>query len=323
MTESSFAETFPVEMDREIRLFAETVQQDYARLSRAGASVQESRRVAETVRQRWKAGGPVMAHTSDHRLPVGELNLTVRLFEPTLDRGVPALVYIHGGGWTLFSLETHDRLMREYAARTGIKVIGVDYSLAPEVKFPRQVHEVVAVLYWLRQSGAGLGIDRQRVAIGGDSAGANLALAACLELRDAGFVPPPRAMVLNYGVWDGSTAFDTDVLEAPSDYLLTHEEMKGFWRNYVRGPEDLSDPLACPVRADLHGLPPAFMAIADRDILLDENLVMASRLIQAGVRVKPVVYPGTTHSFLEAVSVARVSERALQETADWLVAELG
>jgi acetyl esterase len=96
----------------------------------------------------------------------------------------------------------------------------------------------------------------------------------------------------------------------------------GFWRNYLRGPADLNNPLACPLRADLHGLPPTFLVIAECNILLDENLAMASRLVKAGVTVEAVVYSGTTHSFLEAVSVARISESALAESSAWLAKTL-
>jgi acetyl esterase len=94
--------------------------------------------------------------------------------------------------------------------------------------------------------------------------------------------------------------------------------MRAFWRNYLNGPADLANPLACPMQADVHGLPPAFVAVADCDILLEENVVLGKRLENAGVPVRTVVYPGTTHSFLEAVSIAKVSDRALAESSAWL-----
>ncbi len=307
------------EIDGEIQQFANTVRQDYERLTTPGqSSFTEQRGIAEAVRKRWVMGGPEMFRVSNHRVAFKEGQIGIRLFEPDAATDRPALIYLHGGGWTIFSLETHDRLMREYAARTGCKVVGVDFSLAPENKFPSQLDEIEQVVTWLKVEGPRLGICPERLAIGGDSAGANLAMATCLRLRDRGLASPIRAMFLCYGAFEAGAPYSTHEIETDASYLLTHEEMRGFWRNYLRGPADVSDPFACPLRADLHALPPAFMAIADWDVLLDENLSMAAKLKKAGVTVEAVVYPGTTHSFLEAVSIARVSDRALAESSAWL-----
>jgi acetyl esterase len=309
--------------DPEVEEFTRNIQRGYDRLLRPGeTSLVKLRAAAEEVRKRWAQGGPEMFRISDHHVPFDGGHVVVRLFEPRAEADSPALIYLHGGGWTTFSLETHDRLMREFAARTGFKVLGVDFSLAPERRFPRQLEEIGEVVGWLHTEGPRLGVDPGKVGIGGDSAGANLAVATCLRLRDRGFAPGLRAMVLCYGAFEAGSPFATHAVVTDSSYILTHEEMRGFWRNYLRGPGDLDNPLACPLRAELHGLPPAFMVIADRDILLDENLTMASRLTRAGVPVEAMVYPGTTHSFLEAVSVARVSDQALSEASDWLVGVL-
>ncbi|MSQ97845.1 MAG: alpha/beta hydrolase [Xanthomonadales bacterium] len=306
-------------IDMEIQLFAHIIQQDYACLATPGqSSLAEQRGIAERVRKRWVMGGPEMFRVSNHRVPFREGQVGIRLFEPDAATDSPALVYLHGGGWTIFSLETHDRLMREYAARTGFKVVGVDFSLAPENKFPSQIDEIEAVITWLQIEGSRLGICPERLAIGGDSAGANLAMATCLRMRDRGLASGIRAMLLCYGAFDAGAPYTTHEIETDANFLLTHEEMRGFWRNYLRGPADVSDPLACPMRADLRAMPSTFMAIADWDILLDENLSMAAKLTKVGVMVEAVVYPGTTHSFLEAVSIARISDRALAETSGWL-----
>jgi acetyl esterase len=311
-------------VDPEIQQFADLVEQDYAKFA-AGSNptLEQSRETAEVVRQRWVKGGPEMAAISDFAVPTADGEITVRLFESECSDNSPALVYLHGGGWTLFSLETHDRLMREYAARSGLKVIGVDYSLAPEVKFPRQIEEVATVVEWLAAHGPGIGVDPSRLAIGGDSAGANMAVATCLRLRDSGFTPPIRALLVNYGAFDAGSAFDTHPPETDDHLVLTHQEMGQFWRNYLNGPEDQSNPLANLVLANPESLPPVFMAIAECDILRQENLVMAGRMRAAGVAVRSVVYPGATHSFLEAVSIAKVSDRALADASEWLSRELG
>ena len=308
-----------IEIDREIQQFADSILQDYERYTIPGdTSLAHRRAVAETVRKRWVQGGPDMATVSDHGVPFGESTVGVRIYDPGAKAHGPALVYLHGGGWTIFSLDTHSRLMREFAARTGFKVVGVDYSLAPEARFPVQLDEVAAVISWLATAGSELGIDPGRLAIAGDSAGANMALATCLKQREEGVASPLRAMMLFYGAFEPGPAYDPHAPDTDPRFLLTHDEMRAFWRNYLNGPEDLANPLACPMRAEVHDLPPAFLAIADCDILLEENEVLAARLEASGVPVKSVIYPGTTHSFLEAVSIAAVSERALAESSSWL-----
>ena len=303
------------EIDPDIRAFLSRTSADYAQLSH-GEELDLARRraVAERVREPWTSGGPTMAATET--LTVEPFSTRIRIHRPTDAGPLPALVYLHGGGWTLFSIDTHDRLMREYAARSGCAVVGVDYSLSPEVRFPVALDEAQAVCAWLGEHGAAHGIDAGRLALGGDSAGANLALSTALRLRDAG--RDAAALLLNYGAFDtveraSHARFDGD------RFMLTVPEMAAFWENYL-GPDGAAreHPLARPMLADLHGLPPAFLCIAECDILADENRVMADRLRDAGVNVTATVYPGATHSFLEAVEISALADRALGEAADWL-----
>ncbi|MGI4957278.1 MAG: alpha/beta hydrolase fold domain-containing protein, partial [Janthinobacterium lividum] len=168
-------------------------------------SIQAARAVAEIVRAPWASGGPTMLETRDHLIESGGLSLRLRVHRPKQEPdGV--LVYVHGGGWTLFSMDTHDRVMREYAGRAGIAVVGIDYTLVPEAVFPRQVDEVTALVRLLRQPDAQdwLGFDPigLPIAIGGDSAGGNLAMATALTLRDAGEIDYLQAVILNYAVVD-------------------------------------------------------------------------------------------------------------------------
>jgi acetyl esterase len=246
----------------------------------------------------------------------------VRIYRPDDGPLLPVLVYLHGGGWTLFSLDTHDRLMREYAARAGVAVVGVDYSLAPEARFPTAIEEIVEVIAWLREAGAELGLDPERTAIGGDSAGANLAFATCLALREVG-APLPAAMLLNYGAFDSRPADHASYLRYDGErYNLTAAEMASFWRGYLRGPEDHDNPLANVMLCDPASLPPAFFAIAACDVLADENVALASKLEAAGVETRVRVYEGAVHSFLEAVSISDLADRALDGAAEWLRARL-
>lgn len=308
-----------------IRRFVDIVTAAYAQQPDLDALPLAARRaVAEQIRAPWAAGGPAMAHVDNIDVPTPHAgtSVPVRVLRPPLDGDLPAFVYLHGGGWTMFSLETHDRLMREYAARAGVVVIGVDYALAPEHRFPVAIDQVADVVQWLSQPGALPGVDVRRLAIGGDSAGANLAMASALRLRDIGKGNLLRALVINYGVFDPSLSYPSCEAFGDGSYLLSSHEMKQFWSNYLRDTQDARDPLAAPILADLDNLPPAFFAITELDVLRDENLRMAARLRDAQTEVKQIVYPGTVHSFLEAVSIAAVSNTALDDTSEWLRAQL-
>lgn len=312
------------DVDPQIRAFRRYVADAFGRYPHFSVHQPvEARRIAEAVRAPLAEGGPVMAKTVDRTVSTQAGEVRVRIHYPTNDAGLPALVYLHGGGWVLFSLDTHDRVMREYASRAGVIVVGVDYALAPEARFPTALTQVTALVRWLHDQGATLGIEPGSIAIGGDSVGANLAVGSALALRDAGDGALVRALVLNYGVYDNK--FDTPSYRrfASDDYMLTADEMADFWTQYVRSDADRSDPLACPARASVAGLPASFLAIADCDVLRDENLAMAARLRAAGVAVESTVYPGTTHSFLEAISMATISDRAFADTARWLRRALG
>jgi acetyl esterase len=264
-----------------------------------------------------------MARVDERKITAGGREVWARLYYPRRgpDEGAPraALVYLHGGGWTMFSLDTHDRLMREYADRSGLIVVGVDYALSPEAKFPRALEEVVGVLAWLAREGASVGVDPARLLVGGDSAGANLAVAACLKLRDAGRGALALGLLLNYGVFRASSSEEAIRRYGGPAFMLSGEEMKRFWHNYLNTPDEADNPLASPLLADLAGLPPAFLAIAECDILAEQNHVLAERLRGAGVPTRAVVYPGATHSFLEAVSISALSDRALEEASAWLM----
>ncbi len=310
------------DLDPEIRRFIRGIADSVARYPEFGvAPYPQVRRWAEEVRKPWREGGPAMQETRELEAPTRHGGVRVRLHRP--GAGVlPALVYLHGGGWTIFSLDTHDRVMREYAARAGCCVIGVDYALAPESKYPVALEQVADVLQWLAGQAAALGIDAGRLAIGGDSAGANLSVAACLMRRDRGSSPPVRAMLLNYGAFVARCSADACARFGGAEYMLGCEEMTGYWRNYLRDGADAEDPYACPLLGDLRGLPPAFLAIAECDILAEQSVEMSRRLQAAGVPSKSAIYRGASHSFLEAMSLAEVSRQALADGAEWLEAAL-
>ncbi len=311
------------DLDPDVRRFIRGMAESVARFPQfESAPFPQMRRWAEEARAPWTQGGPSMIEVQNLEAPTRHGLVRLRIHRPTKGE-LPGLVYLHGGGWTLFSIDTHDRVMREYASRAGCCVIGVDYALSPEHKFPVALEQVVDVVRWLAEEGSALGIDARRLAIGGDSAGANLSVSAALVLHELRSTPLLRGLLLNYGAFTTRCSAEACARYGGPEYMLGCEEMSQYWRNYLRTDADAQNPLACPLLAKLRGLPPAFLASAECDILGEQSVQMAARLRAAGVPAQSIVYPGASHSFLEAMSIADVSNRALKEASEWLGKALG
>lgn len=287
-----------------------------------GMSLPEARLIAERVRAPLAQGGPMMVRRHDLQMATAHGPVRLRIHTPTEAARHPALLYLHGGGWVFFSIDTHDRLMRELAARSGRVVIGVDYARAPEAPCPVAREQTVAVWRWARDNAATLHVDPERIALGGDSAGANLAITAALALRAAG--ERPDALLLNYGVFgDDDTTASYTRFDGPA-YNLGRDEMRGFWDRWAGPSRPIADPLAVPLRADLAdlaSLPRCCLVVPECDVLRDDSLLLAERLIAAGVPVDVQRHPGAVHSFLEAVSMSETAERGLALSAAWLRGE--
>ncbi|MBE9605227.1 alpha/beta hydrolase fold domain-containing protein [Acetobacteraceae bacterium H6797] len=266
-------------------------------------------------------GGPVMAESRDVWVLVRGRRMQCRLHIPQGAQGpVPVLIYVHGGGWVWASIDTHDRLMREYAAASGFAVLGPDYALSPEAVFPQAIEETAGIVRWVKEEGASLGFDTERVILGGDSAGANLALGATLLLQETDPALRLSGLLLNYGV------FDAD-LETPSyrDYEtgfgLTRERMSFYWEAYCPRPADRLNPIASPLRASteaLSRLPPTLLHIAQLDVLASENHAMAARFEAAGVALTKELFPGTTHGFLRAQEEVGAARRSATQAGAWM-----
>jgi len=222
---------------------------------------------------------------------------------------LPALVYFHGGGWTIGDLDTHDIVCRTLANRARCTVFAVDYRMGPEHKFPAAVEDCVAATRWVAGQGAALGVDAARIAVGGDSAGGNLAAVVAITLRDAGG-PPLAFQALVYPATDQrmDTASHARLSEG---YLLTRDNMLWFRSNYL-SPADYDDWRASPIRAaDLARLPPAHIITAGYDPLLDEGRAYSDRLVAAGVPVLYECFEGMTHGFLTMGGVVAAANHAL------------
>ncbi len=210
---------------------------------------------------------------------------------------LPALVYLHGGGWTIGDLDTHDVVCRELCNRGACAVVSVDYRLAPEHKFPAAVDDTLAAVRWVAAHAKDLHIDTTRLAVGGDSAGGNLATVAALTLRDGGG-PALVLQLLIYPATDFRCTAPSHERNG-SGYLLTKESIAYFSNNYLRGPQDVTDWRASPLLApSLRGLPPAFVLTAGYDPLKDEGEQYAQALRAAGVAVESVCYDAQIHGFI-------------------------
>ena len=309
------------QLDPEIAIFVERMSADWAKHPPfASLPIEEARRVGEEVRAPWRENGPTMARTTEHFIPTSTGPLRTRLYDPGIDSPAPTLIYLHGGGFILFSLDTHDRLMREYAAAGDFAVLGVDYPLSPEARYPKALNQIVELVDWLHDGGGeSIGIDPQRLAMGGDSAGGNLSVATALRLRDRGTPDRLKGLLLNYGAFGIESSAEAVELFGGPGAVLERAEMDHYYMSYL-GAEGVArpEPYAAPLLADLHGLPPAFLAIPECDLLTEQSHAMERRMKDAGVEVSSVVYPGATHSFLEAMSIAEVARRAIRDGADWV-----
>lgn len=273
--------------------------------------------VNDALAMRMAGGGPVMAESGDRWVFARGRRIQCRVHRPPgVGAAAPALVYFHGGGWVWASIDTHDRLMREYAVGAGVTVVGVDYALSPEAKFPQAIEECAAVVRWLAAHGGDWGIDGTRLLLGGDSAGGNLALATALLLRDEGG-PETRGILASYPVCDSR-------LDTPSyrDYGsglgLTVEKMAFYWSVYVPHAADRTHPLAAPLRADLAGLPPVRLQIAECDPLRGECEALDRKLRAAGVPTETSLYTGVVHGFMRCVDAVAKARAAMDASNDWL-----
>jgi len=266
----------------------------------------------------WNRRLPPIERVVEVSAPTPRGPVALRVFHPgPRGRAVPVLVYFHGGGFVLNGVDTHDRLMRLLALRAGIAVVGVSYSLAPETRFPGQLEEAVAVIGWLRAHGPAIGLNADRLAVGGDSAGANLALAATLALRDRGLAQPEFGLLL-YGMFSADLQSASHTAFGGGGFGLTTERVDWFWNQYLADPAQRDNPLAAPMAADLRGLPPQLVIGAGLDCLLDDSVRLAGRLVEAGVAATLSVVRGVPHSFMLMSEHLEPADQAVSEAAQAL-----
>ena len=241
----------------------------------------------------------------------------LRLYRPAGNAALPVLVYFHGGGWVIGDLDTHDVLCRQLSVAAGAAVVSVDYRLAPEHAFPAAVDDCVAATRWVRAQAAALGLDPARLAVGGDSAGGNLAAVVCMALRDAGEAQP-AAQLLIYPATDQRALAPSHTANGQG-YLLTSDSIRYYRSRYLPEPLQWSDWRASPLLAADHSrLPPALVLTAGYDPLRDEGRQYADALSAAGNRVQYLCFERQVHGFITMSRILDEARTAVAVCGAWL-----
>lgn len=252
-------------------------------------------------------------HAVDDRVirgPAGPLR--VRIYRPTSEARLPAIVFCHGGGFVLGDLDTHDSICHRLAYSSGCAVIAVDYRRAPETRFPGALDDCTAALRWIAAYAASLDVDGERLALCGDSAGGNLAAATALRARRYG--PCVRHVALLYPMLD--PACDTESMHAYGrGHLLARSGVQWSWSQYLGTADDAANPLVALLRADPAGLPMTSVVTAECDPLRDEGEAFAARLRAAGVEVIARRYAGMVHGFAGLPQITPVATQAIDAIA--------
>lgn len=283
-------------------------------------SPQDARKAMDAMLQVLGTGEAV--HKVENRgIPGPGGDIPIRIYTPSVaPNGI--LVFYHGGGWVVGDLESHDYVCRALTNAAGCTVVAVDYRLAPEHKFPAGPEDCYAAANWVAHNAASLGSDDGHVAVGGDSAGGNLAAVVALMGRDRGG-PKIRHQMMIYPAIDAAMDTASQKEFTQDGYVLSRLDMEWFWGHYLAKPGDGDNPYASPNRArDLRGLPPAHIITAEFDPLRDEGEAYAELLKKAGNRVKLKRYAGVVHGFVSLAAAIDQGKTATRDLAEELKASL-
>lgn len=253
-----------------------------------------------------------VVNIENRKIPGLLTEIPIRIYTPLGNSPFPILVFFHGGGWVMGSIDAADNICRTLANKAGCIVVSVEYRLAPEHKFPAAIEDAYTATKWVADNAANINGDRNLIAIGGDSAGGNIAAAVTLMARDRGF-PNIIYQLLFYPATN--YAFDTNSYQQyGQNYPLTTELMMCYWNHYLPNPEVGNNPYASPLLAtNLSNLPPALIITAEFDPLRDDGELYAHRLKEAGVSVKLIRYDGMIHAFVGLADLLDKGKQALND----------
>ncbi len=291
-----------------LRLLASSGQQSLSELGVARA------RAEFDVFQAMMGGRPApVGEIVDRTIPGPGGRLRIRLYRPagSVTRLLPTILYFHGGGFVIGSLEGYDLPCRYFCAETGCALVAVDYRLAPEHKFPAAIDDAMAAYAWLASEPAGVGIDPARIVVAGDSAGGTIAAVLAQQLR--GTPHPPCLQWLIYPATDfGGDSRSHE--SCATGFLLTRADMEWFFQHYLNHPEEIADPRVSPLRAaDLSNLPPALVFTAGFDPLRDEGRAYADRMAAAGVKTIHREFDSLIHGFVGMRGAQQAAARAMDD----------
>jgi acetyl esterase len=306
-----------VALDPQMKAFLDAANAEGPLFLRAETPEQARAKMMALLEAR-KVEPPAIYRAEDRHIEGSHGAIPIRIYIPTGPAPMGTLVYFHGGGWVLGNLETHDALCRSIANAAGCVLVSVDYRLAPEHKFPAAPEDCFAATKWVSANAESLGSDPRKIAVGGDSAGGNLAAVVAMMARDRGG-PALSFQLLFYPAISAANDTLSQREFAGDGFVLSRADMEWFWNHYLSGPADRANPYACPNTArDLSGLPPALVQTASHDPLRDEGEAYAIQMRTAGVTVKCTRYDGVTHGFVSFSDLVDKGRQALQEAADAL-----
>jgi acetyl esterase len=272
----------------------------------------EARAALETLFEDFRGQPKEVAKTEDRKIPGPAGDIPIRIYTPAGAGPFGTLVFFHGGGWVIGSIETHDHTCRDLTAGAGCVTISVGYRLAPESKFPAGPEDCYAATKWVADNARALNVDANRIAVGGDSAGGNLAAVIPQMARDRGS-PKIAFQLLIYPATDCANQTPSQHEFNEDGYILSRRDMEWFYGHYLAA-NDSSNPYACPALAkNFANLPPAFVVTAEFDPLRDEGESYAEALRQAGVAVKAKRYDGVCHGFVSMAKLLDIGKRAVAD----------
>lgn len=261
---------------------------------------------------------PEVASVVNRDMQASHGSLPLRIYTPHGPGPFPLMVFFHGSGFVVCSLDTHDAMCRNLCAGAGCVVVSVDYRLAPDAKFPAGPDDCLAATRWAAANAGGLNADPSRIVVAGDSAGGNLAAVTALRVRDEGG-PKLVGQLLIYPVTDYHTPGTPSYQENEDGYGLTRKGMEWFWNHYLADPSQAAHPHASPIKAnDLSRLPPAYVISAEYDPLRDEAEYYADALTRAGVETKMRRWDGMNHGFFFFPGIVDKAGAALDDSCEWL-----